>query len=294
MTPQTLAGMLDAADGNGSCVAWANLLAASLTVHGFGTFGAYPRVRIVEVKANKDINPGATGFLVKNWMFGQDGILTGPDGINNSDAQGDDQVIIPKGRGLPHTLCVLSGPDNFPDSVPGGDDDLDGLIESHPPVFWITTGANGVCETAVGGDDEQLIPLGQGMPNTMGIIAGPNATVDTVPAPDDVAGSGAPGSGWFPYETNVSVVNLPGIAGQDNPEPPPAFENHYIVRVRWSATLRDFTLYDPSYGGIGYSKENDHENAAIDGIMGPWVPAGNNHSARVNNTTTQELSYTDR
>ena|GEM_PF-5549720 len=64
--------------------------------------------------------------------------------------------------------------------------------------------------------------------------------------------------------------------------------------MRWSATLSDFTLYDPSYGGIGYSKENDHENAAIDGIMGPWVPPGNKHSARVNNTTTQELSYTDR
>jgi len=219
MTPQTLAEMFRAADGNGSCVAWANSLAAFLAVHGCGTFGAHPRVRIVEATANEHISPGATGFLVKNWMFGQDGILTGPDRINNSDAQGDDEVIIPKGGGLPHTLCVLRGPNKRLDSVPGGDDDLDCAIWSDGPEFWITTGANGVCETAVGGDDEQLIPLGQGMPNTMGIIAGPNATVDTVPVPDDVPGFGAPRDDPYPYEVDVSVVNLPGMAGQDNPEP---------------------------------------------------------------------------
>ena len=49
-------------------------------------------------------------------------------------------------------------------------------------------------------------------------------------------------------------------------------------------------IYDPSYGGaVPYSSENDHENAAIDGIK---AEIGGEDRAKKNDTGTQELYYT--
>jgi len=52
----------------------------------------------------------------------------------------------------------------------------------------------------------------------------------------------------------------PGIPGQSNPNPPPAFYNHFIV-----SCLGDF--YDPSYGGGPVTDQLTWENGAIDGIF---------------------------
>lgn len=58
----------------------------------------------------------------------------------------------------------------------------------------------------------------------------------------------------------TDVVNLPGIPGQRNPEPPPAFFNHFIV-------VHGGQLYDPSYGGGPFADAATWETGAIDGLF---------------------------
>ncbi len=58
------------------------------------------------------------------------------------------------GEGKPNQVCVQGGSILW--STPGGDDQIE-------PGLKITTGANGVCETAADSNDQQLIPVGQGI-----------------------------------------------------------------------------------------------------------------------------------
>lgn len=64
----------------------------------------------------------------------------------------------------------------------------------------------------------------------------------------------------FTHEMGTECVELPGIPGQTNPNPPPAFYNHFIVR-------HGGQFYDPSYGGGPTATQDLWENGAIDGLF---------------------------
>lgn len=71
------------------------------------------------------------------------------------------------------------------------------------------------------------------------------------------------GKGSYPapmtHHMGTECVSLPGVAGQRNPDPPPAFFNHFIVVALGR-------LYDPSYGSPPVSTPLEWENASIDGL----------------------------
>lgn len=74
-----------------------------------------------------------------------------------------------------------------------------------------------------------------------------------------------PGSGNAPYKYRIGVdaINLPGIPGQGNPEPPPAFNMHWITEACGY-------YFDPSYGTPkvgGTNKEKVYEDSSIDGYV---------------------------
>ena len=64
----------------------------------------------------------------------------------------------------------------------------------------------------------------------------------------------------FRYRMYTECVELPGIAGQRNPNPPPAFFNHFIVAYGGK-------YYDPSYGGGPFDDQEKWEEGAIDGLF---------------------------
>lgn len=59
---------------------------------------------------------------------------------------------------------------------------------------------------------------------------------------------------------HIDCEKMPGIPGQRNDNPPPAFFNHFIV-------LANNEFYDPSYGGGPIANQDDWENGAIDGLF---------------------------
>jgi hypothetical protein len=64
----------------------------------------------------------------------------------------------------------------------------------------------------------------------------------------------------FTHEMGVDCLELPGIPGQRNPNPPPGFYNHFIA-----LPFRKF--YDPSYGGGPTLTQVVWEAGAIDGLF---------------------------
>jgi hypothetical protein len=58
----------------------------------------------------------------------------------------------------------------------------------------------------------------------------------------------------------TECVNLPGIPGQRNPDPPPAFFNHFIVKY-------GAEFFDPSYGGGPVASQTTWETGAIEGLF---------------------------
>ena len=54
-----------------------------------------------------------------------------------------------------------------------------------PDTSCVSTGANGVSATGTSGDDIQRIPVGNGKPNVIGITAGPDGALQTTPFGDD-------------------------------------------------------------------------------------------------------------
>jgi hypothetical protein len=265
---QTLPEMLHSPSGNGACGAWANLLVAETRVHGI----RHPATRIVEIRSDPAAVPNAApdGFLVKNWAFRHGMVLTGANGLNDSDRKPDDNELFPKGNGFPNSICITSGPDGRVDTTPAGDDRIFGLM--------INTGADGICDTRADPKDVAVIQPMRGAPNLPCILAGANDVIDSTVNPDDRLVVTAKGNGPYPFLINRSAINLPGIGGQDNPEPPPSFANHFIV-------LAQGKFYDPSYGAGPFNTENDHENAASDGLK-------RGTHARRNDTAKRELTYT--
>lgn len=79
-------------------------------------------------------------------------------------------------------------------------------------------------------------------------------------------------------------VNAPGVPGQNNPEPPPAFQNHFIV-------YDGSDFYDPSYGSPTFTTTLAWENASIDALyksVGGEYRAGHRKSA---STSANLLEY---
>jgi hypothetical protein len=72
-------------------------------------------------------------------------------------------------------------------------------------------------------------------------------------------GAGSHPSPWT-HRMYSECRELPGVAGQRNPNPPPAFFNHFIVR-------HGSQFYDPSYGSAPVSTQSVWENGAIDGLF---------------------------
>ncbi|RYZ17417.1 MAG: hypothetical protein EOO70_02010 [Myxococcaceae bacterium] len=62
----------------------------------------------------------------------------------------------------------------------------------------------------------------------------------------------------YTHEMNDDCTQLMGAAGQGNPEPPPAFYNHFIV-------VRGNRFYDPSYGTT-FTTQRLWEEGSIDGL----------------------------
>ncbi|MGE3164437.1 MAG: hypothetical protein AB7O52_06005 [Planctomycetota bacterium] len=83
------------------------------------------------------------------------------------------------------------------------------------------TGANGLCETTAGGDDVQLVPVGQGCPGAVGIDVGADGRSQSPPMGDDVLlialGQGAPNCLAIGVGPNGVRDTAPG--GDDNPTP---------------------------------------------------------------------------
>ena len=79
-------------------------------------------------------------------------------------------------------------------------------------------------------------------------------------------GSGNSGDPNYPYTVDDDAVDLFGVPGQGNPNPPRAFNGHWITEVSG-------TLYDPSYGspevidGLSDSGRKIYEDNAFDGYI---------------------------
>jgi len=133
-TPQTLAGMLASPVGNGSCVAWSELLHETVRAQGI------PGSQIYEVQASTIVNPDADGFLVKNWNFGHH-VRTGPLGGCETAANPDDFQAIPEGPAPPDASCVTPGPNGTLGTAPGGNDvEADGLFAGTAHPYLLFTG----------------------------------------------------------------------------------------------------------------------------------------------------------
>jgi len=144
--PATLRRTLAASAGQ--CNGMATLLRAAL-----GAQGIESRVKAVGPFKHGNIH-------VKNWDFlaGASFVTTGPDGICDTTAAGDDEQAIAVGHGRPHTRAVQAA---VPAAGPTqGDDQLLGSGE-------ITFGNNGFVETPVTAHEGHYVattPLGFGYP----------------------------------------------------------------------------------------------------------------------------------
>jgi cysteine-rich repeat protein len=86
-------------------------------------------------------------------------------------SRAQDHQVFPLGQGLRDSECVNPGPNNTLNSTPAGDDAAFGQS--------VLSGANGICETPLGGDDVRPptgIALGKGAPNAGVVLAGTPAS----------------------------------------------------------------------------------------------------------------------
>lgn len=116
--------------------------------------------------------------------------------------ENDDIQVIPVGQGQPNQICITAGTNGVINSATNGDD----VATSGT----ITTGPNGICETAASGDDLQVIAVGNGKANAIGITPGTNSFRDTPTAAGDDAISGdnfITGANGI-SETSANAMNL--------------------------------------------------------------------------------------
>jgi hypothetical protein len=84
----------------------------------------------------------------------------------------------------------------------------------------------------------------------------------------------------FTHVMWTECVKQPGIPGQRNANPPPAFFNHFIVRSFGK-------FYDPSYGGGPIAGHTEWEVGAIDGLFS----AGKTGYPKAANPTTLLVQF---
>lgn len=151
--------------------------------------------------ANPAVSAGANGVL-ETVPAGDDivnetgdAILCGSNGKANTlaDRRGLYSVyVMPNPADSGQLLAYLSnGRDIYlTRSADGRTWDIPELVLSKggsalPTDPVVMSGVDGICETPAEGDDIQNIALGRGLPNTPAIFAGPNRTLESVPAGDD-------------------------------------------------------------------------------------------------------------
>jgi hypothetical protein len=107
---------------------------------------------------------------------------TGPNGVCETAAGGDDVQAAAVGLGTPGEDAIRCGLDQIVSTVAAGDDTqlvpLNGECQNRNTVI-IDTGADGIANTTAAGDDAQQIPVGTGPPNTACVLTGANGLADT-------------------------------------------------------------------------------------------------------------------
>jgi len=93
------------------------------------------------------------------------------------------------------------------------------LVKNWSFASHIQHGPNGVLDSIVSNDDIIL---------NNKISPGPNGILDSFPSGDDVIVDGYYNGSPYPYLLSFDAINQIGVPGQGNPDPPGAFENHYI------------------------------------------------------------------
>ncbi len=164
---QSISTLLASADGDGSCIAFAQLLHWCMKSQGLAS-------QVYMVTPDAVANPNVQGMLVKNWKFDRH-IHTGADGKRNSAKVGDDDQTCNVGNGFPNTTAIEAGT-NLVTAAGAGDAVVGNTV---------TTGADGVCNTTPAGNDIPRIPVGQGKPNEVCITAGTDGTLQTANGGDD-------------------------------------------------------------------------------------------------------------
>jgi len=122
-----------------------------------------------------------------------------------------------------------------------------------------------------------------------------DATVNPPPPGGSVAGflvknwtftgGGTSGNPNWPYIYPTEATDGTGVPGQNNPDPPSDFFNHFITR-------RGADLLDPSYGAGPFANNNllQWETGSIDGYVAT-DPLNSRNVAKRDNTGIQEMRF---
>jgi hypothetical protein len=131
--------MLASENGNGGCLAWAQLLFGCMQAQGFASKpeqnpGGLEILEVYHVVADANANPNTSGFCVKHWKFAPH-IRTGPgDDHRESPVLGDDEEAAPTGDNTP---CILPGPNGDLNSTTAGNDVYQDGLDYAPPYPYV-------------------------------------------------------------------------------------------------------------------------------------------------------------
>jgi hypothetical protein len=146
---------------------------------------------LVSLAASADVRADEQSIPPGVAREGELTVNSGPDGLCNSAAAGDDVQLAPVGGGAANTPAIGCGADGLVQSTAAGDDvqlrPLLGLCASaNVPV--IDSGADGIVNSAPAGDDAYLagMAMGAGLANGPCVGTGPNALGNSLAAGDDV------------------------------------------------------------------------------------------------------------
>jgi len=180
-------------------------------------------------------------------------IVSGLNGICNTAAAGDDHYVIPPGQGKPYSVIITPGPDGALDTNPVGDDRVVGNN--------ITSGQNGIAETAANNnpanpplDDVQVIPVGQGEPNTIAIDSGPDKILNSAPAGDDWVEGQAVASDTLVFQTPANPPSDPDPAKLAIFEFEVKGRGVTVLNINHSQTF----ILDPNFNKISVTKTNGY------------------------------------
>lgn len=245
---------------------------------------------------------------VGNGAAGGTCVDSGPDGVCDTTAAGDDAQVVPLGQGRPFDQCVGRGPNGAFETTPAGDDDIrvfgpfgafgefistgaDGLCDTlaltgddvvGAGLEKIDTGANGICETAAGTGETQVLPVGNGEPGTDCVTAGGDATLDTAAAAGDdvidVAGSRITSGPDGVCDTTADPNDVQALpVGQGAPNSPCVTADNPLVRAR-NVKIQNLGVRAPDgFDGVHVERADFVEIASVlaDGTLGGLaVPTG--------------------